>query len=131
MQPSNVTHKSGSRAGLWGGGGLSCLFPVRSFLTLLFSVGNTAFGGHDYPGPLGSTPGYTTEYDILVSGMLQSFWFSGDCRSILVRDVNSYFIASEGYRQTFLTSLIFVKQTGKLPCKGDFAQQKALFNAKG
>ena len=29
----------GSRAGLWGGGGHSCLFQVKSFLTLLLSFG--------------------------------------------------------------------------------------------
>ena len=58
----------GSRAGLWGGhwtlGALSrtglwgdhkCLFHVKSFLTLLFAVGNIAVWGHGPP-PLDTPP---------------------------------------------------------------------------
>ena len=33
-------HRGGSRAGLWGG--LNCPFQVKSFLTLLFAIGNIA-----------------------------------------------------------------------------------------
>ena len=41
--------RSGSRAGLWGG--LNCLFHVKSFLMLLFAIGNIAVWAPPAPAP--------------------------------------------------------------------------------
>ena len=39
----------------WTLGGHNCLFHLKSFLTLLFAIGNIAVGGHG-PRPPGSAP---------------------------------------------------------------------------